>query len=97
LRGAAAFKLCQVGQQRVATMKLVASEGDEHDDAGIMAVAGKVGEQIKRRWIGPVGVLDYQQEPTAPCQPPQQVEQCFEQPRLRRIAARSPRSTEPVL
>ena len=68
-------------------MKLVGSEGDEHDDARVMAVASKVGEQVERRWVRPVCVLDHEQEARAARQPAEKVEDGFEQPGLPGIGA----------
>ena len=71
LRGTAALELRQVRQQRVPSMKLIGSEGGEHDDPRIAAVASKVGEQVEGRRVGPMDVLDHEHKPSVTRQPPE--------------------------
>jgi hypothetical protein len=77
------------GPQRVAAMDLVAAvRADEHQPLGAHA-AQQRGEELQRRAVGPVQVLDREQDRRLARQALQQAEEDREQARLReRLADR---------
>ena len=87
-----ALELGQQRAQRVAAVQLVRPVGGDHQHALAAQRAREVDEERARRAVGPVQVLDRQQQPVLAREQLQQLEQAVEQARLRGrlVVARAP-------
>ena len=80
----ASLELGDERQQRVAAVELVGAVGEQQHDRAVAQVADQEAEQVTGRPIGPVKVLDDEQQRAPLGDPGQDPEQELEQATLRR-------------
>src|SRR6266849_3065453 len=83
LRQARAPPPLEGGQQRVAAVQLVAAIGDEHERLQPHEPASKMVEKLTRRGVGPVDVLDHEDEPAICRRNREERDDRLEEPELR--------------
>ncbi len=73
-----ALGLGQPRRQRMAAMQFVAPEGRDHEQSLVAGVAGQEGEQVAGRTVGPVQVLDDEQDRVRLAEPAEQPQGALE-------------------
>jgi len=78
----------QQRRERMPAVELVAAVGDEHERARVRQAAGDVVEQLARGSVGPVDVLDDEQQAALACRQREQTDDGLEEAKLglRRVA-----------
>ncbi len=79
----------------MAPMELVGTIGEHDANPDVVEVAHQEAEQVARRLVGPVEVLDDEGDRGSRGQPLEHTEQQLEQPSLRRPDAQPPRNPAP--
>ena len=69
------FDLCQPAQQWMTTVELVAPEGRDEQQPLVADVSNEEGQELARRVVGPVQVLDYEHDRPLCSESPKQVEE----------------------
>ena len=82
LDAGAALELGQQRAQRVAAVQLVGAVGDDEAQRLGVGAAHEEGEEVARRGVGPVGVLEHEHDRPALAEPVDERQQRLEQARL---------------
>ena len=90
-----ALELGQQRAQRVAAVQLVGPVARDDQHALAAQRGGEVDQERARRAVGPVQVLDRQQQPVVAPERVEQLQQALEQPHLRLRGLVAPRRREP--
>ena len=87
-RATAALLLGEERQQRVAPVELVGAIGRDEDDRALPQIASEKAEQLEGRPVGPMDVLDHDEQRRSRREPLEEEEDVLEQPALRRAVGR---------